>query len=195
MRLILTSNGISSKKVEREFLKILGGEIKDKKILVLRSSRRNPDEYGEEILRELIRVGFKEEDINFGNPFREDARREMENNDVIYSAGGNTFTILNAMRNRGYLELIRKMIKKNKIYLGVSAGTILLQKSIEIAGIGKSGDPNYINLKDLNGLGIINFVIFPHYEKVNEEEIVDFEKEKKTKVLRIADGECFVVEK
>ena len=50
MRLILTSNGISSKKVEREFLKILGGEIKDKKILVLRSSRRNPDEYGEEIL-------------------------------------------------------------------------------------------------------------------------------------------------
>src|SRR3989304_5317911 len=103
MKIILTSNGISSKKVEKEFLKLVGNP-KSKRILVLRSSRKTPDEYGEEILRELMRVGFLRENISFANPFKDDAIMEMENFDAVYSAGGNTFTILDAMRKRGYLE-------------------------------------------------------------------------------------------
>jgi dipeptidase E len=161
--------------------------------LVLRSSRKISDKYGEEILEELKGFGFSAENIMFANPFMEEAGKEMENCDAIYSAGGNTFTILNAMRNRGYLELIRKMINSDAAYLGVSAGTIILQKSIKIAGCGKSGDPNYIKLGDLNGLGIINNVIFPHYDKIHEKEILDFERKEKTKVLRLEDGDCIVI--
>lgn len=196
MKLILTSNGISSEEVEREFVKLIGGahKLKKKKVLVVRTTRKNPDEYGEEILEELKRVGFHEKNISFVNPFKENADEKMDGADVIYSAGGNTFIILNELRKKGYDVLIKKMIKEGKVYLGVSAGTILLQKTIEIAGIGKTADENYIDLEDLNGFGIIDFVVWPHYEKENEHDIKNYEKKKKIKVKRLKDGECIIVD-
>ncbi|MDO8467472.1 MAG: Type 1 glutamine amidotransferase-like domain-containing protein [Nanoarchaeota archaeon] len=196
MKIILTSNGISSEKVEGEFVRLIGGahELKKKKVLVVRTTRKNPDEYGEEILEELKRVGFNEKNISFVNPFKEEASKEFEKYDVLYSAGGNTFVILNELRKKGYDTLIKKMIKEGKVYLGVSAGTIFLQKSIKIAGIGKTADENYIDLEDLNGLGVIDFVVWPHYEKENEHDIKDYEKKNKIKVIRLKDGECIVVD-
>ena len=168
--------------------------MKKKKVLVVRTTRKNPDEYGEEILEELKRVGFHEKNISFVNPFKENADEKMDGADVIYSAGGNTFIILNELRKKGYDVLIKKMIKEGKVYLGVSAGTILLQKTIEIAGIGKTADENYIDLEDLNGFGIIDFVVWPHYEKENEHDIKNYEKKKKIKVKRLKDGECIIVD-
>jgi|SRR3989304_6285608 len=193
MKIILTSNGVSSKKVERKFLNLSGNPEK-KKVLVIRTVRKNGhDEYADEILDELKRAGFDENKIRFANPFREFASEDMKNFDIIYSAGGNTFIILNEFRLKGFDSLIKEMIREGKVYLGVSAGTILLQESIEIAEVGKNGDPNYINLKDLSGLGIVDLTVFPHYEDSNESEIKKFEKENKIQVTRLRDEGCIVI--
>lgn len=195
-KLILTSNGVSSETVERAFVSLIGGRenLKEKKVLVIRSTKKNPDEYGQEIMDELKRIGFEEKKIRFVNPFKEVASKDMSEYDIIYSAGGNTFVILDSIKKKGYDTLIREMIKKGKIYLGVSAGTIFLQKNIEIAGIGKNGDPNYIGLEDLDGLEVIQFEIFPHYERKNEGEIEEYEKNKGLEVQRLKDGECIVID-
>lgn len=195
MKLVLTSNGISSEKVEKEVVKLCEGREKldQKKVLVIRSSRKDPDEYAKQILEELKDAGFPEDNIDFANPFREEATDKMEDYDVYFSAGGNTFTILKSMKEKGYDELIKKIILEDEVYIGASAGTIILQKDIEIAGVGKDSDDNYIGLEDLSGLGIVDFEIFPHYEKENEENVKKYEEKKGTKVRRIKDGDCIVV--
>jgi dipeptidase E len=192
-KLILTSNGVSSKLVESSFLELINGEVKDKRVLVLRSTRKDPDEYGFEILEELKNIGFNERNIRFVNPFKEVASKDMKEYDVIYSAGGNTFVITDSIKKRGFDSLIKDMVNSGVVYLGVSAGTIMMGPSIEIAGIGKGGDPNYINLEDLEGMGVTKITAFPHYDDENEEDILEFEKEKKLSVERIKDGECILV--
>jgi dipeptidase E len=54
----------------------------------------------------------------------------------------------------------RKYIE-GKVYLGVSAGSIVMGTSIEVASI-PPADPNLPGITDLSGLGIVDFEIEPH---------------------------------
>lgn len=51
--------------------------------------------------------------------------------------------------------------------MGVSAGSIITGPSIEISGWKEDCDENVANLKDLTGLSLVPFAVFPHFTKEN----------------------------
>lgn len=88
---------------------------------------------------------------------------KLENNDYIYVAGGNTFFLLQEMNRSGAGELIKKQINAGKLYIGESAGAILVAPNIEYA----RDTDNFLvapNLRAFDALDVIDFYPVPHLE-------------------------------
>ncbi len=49
----------------------------------------------------------------------------------------------------------------SKVYVGISAGTIITTPNIGIASV-DDGDINYIGIEDLKGLALVDFEASPH---------------------------------
>ena len=91
---------------------------------------------------------------------------DLSDYDAIYVLGGNTFYLMDKIREFKFEETIKDAIKNNIPYIGSSAGSIILGttlKPAEIFGdIPTSESPSY------EGLGIIDAAIIPHINKRKE---------------------------
>ena len=89
---------------------------------------------------------------------------------ILLISGGNTFELLNNLRQSGLdSEVVEFAKKKGFVLAGFSAGAIVLTPTIEVASVPSGNDSedlvdqNLVGIKDLTGLGIIDFEVFPHY--------------------------------
>lgn len=94
----------------------------------------------------------------------------LNRNDYIFVSGGNTFYLLQELRRKGADILITEQIRAGKLYIGTSAGSIILCPDIEFV---KEMDYNHTapELQSFTGLNIVDFYILPHYLDFPFEEI------------------------
>ena len=194
-KLILTSNGFENPKIIPEFLKIVGKPASKIKILFIPVASRTKEElhYVDESKEELLKLGIKNENIIYYNLKGVIGNNNLNNFDVVYVCGGNTFYLSYKLKESGFDEKLKKLIQKGVVYVGVSAGTVLAGPNIEIAGADKSWDENDVNLKNFEGLNLTSKIISPHYTSKEEKIILKFEKEKNVRVLRLKDNQALII--
>ena len=84
--------------------------------------------------------------------------------DIVLVAGGDTFYLMEKLRESGADKVIKDFINDGGIYVGSSAGSIVCCPTIE--GAEEFDNPDLApNLKDFNGMNIVNEVIIPHTHK------------------------------
>lgn len=90
-------------------------------------------------------------------------KRKIETCDCVFVEGGNTFYILQELKRSGADKMILDHIQNNKLYIGVSAGSMVISRNIEY--VTHMDDPTCaLELKgEYSSLGAINFCIVPHY--------------------------------
>lgn len=163
MKLLLTSAGLTNGSIA-DALVGLTGKPKDKTRVGFISTAANVEANGaKKILREtgdLKNLGFNLIDVVDPSADNVDWQKRLETTDVIFVGGGNTFHLLDQMRKTGFGEWWNANSEK-KVYVGVSAGTIVACKTIDVASI-EPPDPNLPGLTDLTGLGLVSFEIEPH---------------------------------
>ena len=193
MKLLLTSIGLSNKKITDFFVSLLNKDLKKCSILIVAYVQDKKEQsYVDYSKKELVDLGIK--DITYFN-LKDNKFKDSKKYDVIYVCGGNTFSILNRMRITGIDSFIKKSMKNNKIlYFGISAGSIIAGPNIEIASWGSIGDTNDINLKDLTGLKLTKISVFPHFEDYLNGEVDQFRKKVKYPVVELKDDEGLFVE-
>lgn len=185
--------GLENKFIQQHFKKILQPrEIKTLSVLVVSEQSSSLDVgYLNKTISELNTAGFTDITI-----FKLNSEHFIadKNYDVIYVCGGNTFVYLDRIRKSGLDKFIIDSVRNNKsIYVGVSAGSIIVGPSIKTASIGSEGDLNEINLKLLLGLQLVDFLIFPHFTNKDLTNIKDLEKRTALPVLRLADNEAVFI--
>jgi dipeptidase E len=194
MKLLLTSDGLTSRKIRKEFLKLLNKPLSENKVLIMHTAKLRRRLYRVNALKKgLIKLGIKRQNITEADISTKINARKYVNFDVFYSCGGNTFYILDRIRKTGFNKIINNFIKKNGVYVGVSAGSVIVHKTIEIAGWGREGDKNEINLKNLKGLGVTNIAIFPHFKKRLAKEVAEFKKKVNYPVKIIRDRQAIMI--
>ena len=88
-------------------------------------------------------------------------QRALQKNDLIYIAGGNTFFLLQALKQSGADRLIREEVHKGKPYIGESAGAIAAAP--DIAYSSAMDDPGKApGLQDYTGLHLTEWYPVPH---------------------------------
>ncbi|MEK7091235.1 MAG: Type 1 glutamine amidotransferase-like domain-containing protein [Patescibacteria group bacterium] len=93
---------------------------------------------------------------------------------AVFLSGGNTYHLLQALRDTGAGELIHKLATTTEIpIIGVSAGGICLTRDIRAAR-----DENDIGVTNHKGLGLVDFGFYPHHvpEETRQAEIYSFIK-------------------
>jgi len=121
-----------------------------------------------------------------------ETKKVLEAN-ILVIAGGNTFTLLHLLRRSGLFTTIKKFTEKEEFVIaGFSAGAIILSPTIKICKL-PSFDKNVVGIKDLTGLGIVNFEVFPHYSEDKKEILEKYRKMAKNEVKTITNDEFLVI--
>jgi len=194
-KILLTSAGFENPKIGEEFLKLLEKPASEVKVLFIPTASRTDEElyYVGKARKELINVGIREENIVNFNLDRELLEEESNKIDVLYVCGGNTFYLLHKIRENKFDEKIKEMLNKEIVYVGASAGSMVMGPDIEVSGIKVDWDKNDIGLKDLTGLKLTDKRISPHYTKGDEKIIKKFEKETGKNVTRLTDNQAILI--
>ncbi len=191
-KLLLTSTGLANKNIANQFLQIINKPASQIKIVFVPTAARSKEElkYVDESKEELFDLGILESNIKTLNLNSSVSFNEIEEFDVIYVCGGNTFYLLQKVRETGFDKVIAEFIKKDKLYFGVSAGSILACPNIDIAS---PFDENNVNLTDLTGLNLIDVIISPHYKDEEKSIIDDFKKKSRYEVIPLTDKQALLV--
>jgi peptidase E len=169
--LLLTSAGMQ---MRDEIIKLLQKPAYDVTVGFITTAYKykleeNPD-YVNRDLQIMTEMGFNIEEIDIEGKKEAQVLKLLELKDITFVEGGNTFYLLKAMRECNFERVIRKVLKQGKVYIGVSAGSIVAGRTIKTAGW-KDADKNIVHLKNLKGLNLVPFDIFVHYTPEHAEII------------------------
>lgn len=170
---------------------------KGKKVLILANAA--PKGTGNYIARENVKENF----LNAGaiiTDILDIDNSNIENilkYDIVYGLGGNPTHLIELNKTTNLKEVLIKFLEKG-IYIGESAGSMILSDDLKYAYTIKKGTkPKYdIKLDTYKGLNLVQYKIFPHYNKVNEEmegKIKSYELNNNEKITRLNDGEIIKI--
>lgn len=141
----------------------------------------------------LTSMGFTVTNYDLKGKDETTLRSELSEFQVIFVSGGNVYYLLNEARKSGFDIVIKELIKHGTIYIGASAGSVLLCSTIDHVRLIEH--PEVVpELTDYKGLGIVQELIVPHYGKEKYadriKQIIDVWE---NKILLLKDDQVLVV--
>ena len=110
----------------------------------------------------LQNLGFIIEELEVSSETAEAVQKSISNADCIFICGGSTFFLLQELKRKGADKMISQHIEKGKLYMGTSAGSIIVQKDIVADGVDDPKLGPELN-GDFSALGFIDFYLYVHY--------------------------------
>ena len=141
----------------------------------------------------LTKAGFALTDYDLVDKTEDEVKKAVDDNDVIFVEGGNTFYLLKYARESGFDKVMREQKASDKIYIGVSAGAYIATPTVEPT-TWKRKKETY-GITDLTGLGLVPFAIFPHYSDEYKDLVETRKKELKYDLVTIRDDEVIEAKK
>lgn len=163
MKLLLTSTGIVNQKLASALQKLTGKSPSETKIGVIPTAANVEDGNKDWFIAQLTKLqtaGFNWIDVVDPSADVVDWQNRLTDVDVIFVSGGNTFHLLDQIRKTGFDNWLKQNLN-HKVYVGVSAGSIIAGPTIAISTL-PPGDPNLSEITDLTGLGLVDFEVSPH---------------------------------
>lgn len=187
-KLFLTSEGLPPETAPH-FAELLDRDPQDLKLAMIPTA--GYPEIDPILLNEtkegLGKSGFQIEVIDLKVEDPKVIKSKLEKVDIINVGGGNTFFLLYWVRICGLDKYLGELLDQGKIYLGVSAGSILAGPNIAISGWRKDWDKNVVHLKDLTGLNLVPFAISPHYTEADRSLLKEKSKNVNYPIIAIND--------
>lgn len=107
-------------------------------------------------------MGIIVDELELTKSTHDDIVTRLTQNDYIYLSGGNTFFLLQELRRTGADSVILEQIKTGKLYIGESAGSMVVSPDINY--VKDMDDCNVAtSLKTFAALNVIDFYPLPHY--------------------------------
>ena len=110
----------------------------------------------------LETMGLTIDELDLSTATADEIRSKIKNNDLIYVTGGNTFYLLQELKRTGADKLIVEEVNAGKLYIGESAGAMVVSANVEYAK-GMDSIKKAPDLKSLEALGLVDFYTVPHY--------------------------------
>ena len=110
----------------------------------------------------FAKLGIITDVLDISQASKEEIASKLSNNDYIYISGGNTFYVLQELKRTGADTIIIDQINQGKIYIGESAGSIIMSPDIEYAAM-LDDRTKAETLKDFSSLGVVAFYPVPHH--------------------------------
>lgn len=170
--LLLTSAGFE---VKDEIIKILPKPPKELKLVHITTASKDEisNNYVKNETRLMKKLGFQVAEGDIAGLNESGVRTLLRDVDIIYVQGGNTYWLLKYIKESGFDKVVKELVEKGVIYIGVSAGSYIAGPSIEQSNW--KHDHEKYGLSDLTGMSLVPFMLFvhyiPEYKKLLQEKI------------------------
>lgn len=182
MKLALTSAGIANKSIENELRNIIGKDFKGLKMLFCTTaSNYKGGDMNEWLIEDLItlrNLGFIIDVCDINGINKENFMPRFEWADVFYFEGGNAQWLRESIKKSGLENYLKKLLE-TKIWIGASAGSIVLCPTVYNSC--QELFDEYIKGFPENGLEFVDFQFIPHlnneyFPKIRRENLLNSSK-------------------
>ena len=112
----------------------------------------------------LEKYGLDVVEMDIKNKNEEEIRKAIVGADIVLVAGGDTFYLMEKLKESRADKIIKEFVERGGIYIGSSAGSIICCPTIE--GAEEFDNPNLAKeLDNFDGMGVFKDVIIPHTQK------------------------------
>ena len=185
MKLLLTSAGLSNKSIVNALLELTEKPFSQLNIAFIPTASNVEEGDKDWLIEDLVnckKLGFKQIDVVDISAVPQDVwKPRLAQADILFFEGGNTFHLMRWIEESGLKELLPEMLK-TKVYVGVSAGSMVACKSLDLSTSERLYSEAVGEYKKDEGLGFVDFLIRPHlnspyFPKVNLENLEEMSKE------------------
>ncbi len=115
---------------------------------------------------------------------------DLKKFDAIYIGGGNTWNLIQELRNSDFSQKLIKYLQNGGVIYGGSAGAIVLGKNIDT-----HDDENKINFKDISGFNLLrDYSVACHYTNEQSERFKDWAISHNSPILCLSEESGFILE-
>ncbi|MDR2507413.1 MAG: Type 1 glutamine amidotransferase-like domain-containing protein [Candidatus Accumulibacter sp.] len=114
----------------------------------------------------LAKLGLTIDELEVSSASQTEIAEKIGAADFVFVEGGNTFFLLQELKRTGADRHIAEHIASGKLYIGASAGSIVLAPTIEYVKL--MDDPAAAPLlgSDFSALALVDFCVVPHFTNV-----------------------------
>ena len=120
---------------------------------------------------------FKETHVIDNRISKKEAKEYIKKAEVVWLSGGNT---LNQIKEIKEYDLIETLQNREKVTIGMSAGSINMAKRVVLA---KDINDNIPELSIYDGIGLVDINIEPHFDPTDEEHNKDIYEASKSSTI------------
>lgn len=179
MKLLLTSGGLTNKSIAQALFDLVGKKPEDTTLCFIPTASNIETEDKDWLINDLINIrnqNFKSVHITDISAVPENIwRPQMEQADVLFFEGGNSYHLMEWMNKSGLTKLLPELLK-TKVYVGLSAGSMVTGKDLALTQSQILYGEDMERKEDLAGLNFVDFYFFPHlnspYFNLRKEEII-----------------------
>lgn len=115
--------------------------------------------------------------------------------DALIIEGGNTFDLIQAMRESSFYSLIKEFFKTGRPVYADSAGAIMLGADVHTAFLGEDGDEDAQRIQDYRGLDLISgWSVHAHATEDEYEDLNNLLYDKASPILCLAEETGILIE-
>lgn len=132
MRVMLTSCGLETEQIKKQFLKMLEKKPADTKALFIPTAAIDADaiEVLPKCMNDLLKCGIPKENIQVFDLHQNMPINKLKAFDVVYLTGGRTSYLLERINDTGFRDTLLTYIRDGGFVIGVSAGSIIFANNL-----------------------------------------------------------------
>ena len=166
MKLLLTSNGLCNKSIVNALADLLGKPFEKSTLAFVPTAANVEIGRKQWLINDMdncVKAGFATVDIVDISALPKSLwQPRLDVADVMLFGGGNTFYLRSWFRKSGLEKLLPKYLK-TKIYVGISAGSMVTGQKIILSDAKKLYYPTIKGFKDDEGLKLVDFSVRVHF--------------------------------
>lgn len=165
MKLLLTSAGLTNKSIVEALFDLVGKRPEETKLVFIPTASNV--EKGDKgwVIDDLINIqkqNFKQIDIaDISAVSKEIWLAKFEEADVLFFEGGNTYHLMREINRVGLTELLGELLK-TKIYVGLSAGSMVTCPDLQLKNSQLVYEEDLNETDNMPALGLVDFYVMPH---------------------------------
>ncbi len=165
MKILLTSSGITNQTLIDALAKLIGRPFSNTKMVFIPTAANVKEGHKGWLIDDMYRLknlGPEYLDIvDMSALPREDVMRRLKSADVLIFGGGDSFYLMDWMNKLG-LDKELPDILKDKVYMGISAGSIVVGRMMGDTWTERLSGKETKKIADQKSLGWHDFYILPH---------------------------------
>lgn len=201
MKLLLTSGGITNDSIAKALFDLVGKKPEETSLVFIPTASNV--EVGDKtwLIDDLLNLknqNFKSIDIvDISAVDKNIWLPKFEAADVLFFEGGNTYHLMRWINKSGLAEILPQFVK-DKVYVGVSAGSMVTCPDLVLKISQIVYEEDLDETEELAGLNLVDFYFIPHlnseyFKKLREDIIRDAVKGKAEKVYALDDNSALKV--